>query len=254
MEILAEKLQITIMDKFSYSKCDMDFDLEKSLEEHSGNCEIAMLQPGEEHFDHTYSKGFPTATSVGLTEVKTEVKKEVKTERFEDFEVHEQAGIDYITSKNFDDPFIKSETSRMKTEFKAEVKEEAFEEFDTHEQIGMDFITSQHFDTLSNKSDISSISKQMKTEKTKIKEETIEVFEDFEEHTPKHESLPEQDQSEVVEEDEANNDHEFPNQGAQFVDVEDPAELIDQSDYSLDGNQSGEAMVYEGDPENPGVS
>jgi len=75
-----------------------------------------------------------------------------------------------------------------------------------------------------------------------------------EEHTPKHESLPEQDQSEVVDEDEANNDHEFPNQGAQFVDVEDPAELIDQSDYSLDGNQSGEAMVYEGDPENPGVS
>jgi len=73
-----------------------------------------------------------------------------------------------------------------------------------------------------------------------------------EEHTPKHESLPEQDQSEVVDEDEANNDHEFPNQGAQFVDVEDPAELIDQSDYSLDGNQSGEAMVYEGDPENPG--
>jgi len=76
-----------------------------------------------------------------------------------------------------------------------------------------------------------------------------------EEHTPKHESLPEQDQSEVVDEDEANNaDHEFPNQGAQFVDVEDPAELIDQSDYSLDGNQSGEAMVYEGDPENPGDS
>ena len=66
--------------------------------------------------------------------------------------------------------------------------------------------------------------------------------------------LPEQDQSEVVDEHEANNDHEFPNQGAHFVEVEDPAELIDQSDYSLDGNQSGEAMVYEGDPENPGVS
>ena len=41
----------------------------------------------------------------------------------------------------------------------------------------MDFITSQHFDTLSNKSDISSISTQLKTEKTKIKEETIEGFE-----------------------------------------------------------------------------
>ena len=75
-----------------------------------------------------------------------------------------------------------------------------------------------------------------------------------EEHTPKHESLPEQDHSEVVDEDEANNDHEFSNQGPQYVEVGDPAELIDQSDYSLDGNQSGEAMVYEGDPENPGVS
>jgi len=73
-----------------------------------------------------------------------------------------------------------------------------------------------------------------------------------EEHTPKHESLPEQDHSEVVDEDEANNDHEFSNQGPQYVEVGDPAELIDQSDYSLDGNQSGEAMVYEGDPENPG--
>jgi len=74
-----------------------------------------------------------------------------------------------------------------------------------------------------------------------------------EEHTPKHESLPEQDHSEVVDEDEANNDHEFSNQGPQYVEVGDPAELIDQSDYSLDGNQSGEAMVYEGDPENPGM-
>ena len=67
MEILAEKLQITTMDKFSCSKCDMDFDLEKSLEEHSENCEIAMLEPGEEHLDHTYSKGFLTATSAKVT-------------------------------------------------------------------------------------------------------------------------------------------------------------------------------------------
>merc|ERR1740129_297288 len=73
-----------------------------------------------------------------------------------------------------------------------------------------------------------------------------------EEHTPKHESLPEQEQSEIVDEDEANNDHEFSNQEASKDHVEDPAELIDQSDYSLDENQSGEAMVYEGDPENPG--
>merc|ERR1712110_1376790 len=46
----------------------------------------------------------------------------------------------------------------------------------------------------------------------------------------------------------------YPDQASnsQYVDMEDPSELIDQSDYSLDGNQSGEAMVYEGDPENSG--
>ena len=64
IEMLKEKLQITIVDKFSCSKRDMDFDLRETLEEDSGNCEIAMLQPGEEHLDHTYSKGVFTATSV----------------------------------------------------------------------------------------------------------------------------------------------------------------------------------------------
>ena len=65
IERLAEKLQITtIVDTFSCSKCDMDFDLREALKKHSGNCEIAMLQPGEEHLDHTYSKGVSTATSV----------------------------------------------------------------------------------------------------------------------------------------------------------------------------------------------
>ena len=181
------------------------------------------MQESTQNSLKTVSKQIPNSESI---EMKTEVKTEVKTERFEDFEVHEQVGIDHITSKDFDHPFIKSDTSWMKTEFKAEVKEEAFEEFDTQEQIGMDIITSRHFENLSNMSD----------------------------HTPRHESLPEKDQSEVVDEHEANNDHEFPNQGARFVEVEDPAKLIDQSDYSLDGNQSGEAMVYEGDPENPGVS
>ena len=43
--------------------------------------------------------------------------------------------IDYITSKNLNDPFIKSETSRMKTEFNSEVKEETFQEFEAHEQV-----------------------------------------------------------------------------------------------------------------------
>ena len=76
-----------------------------------------------------------------------------------------------------------------------------------------------------------------------------------EEHIPKHETLSvaEQEQS-VVDHEEASTHHEYSNQAQSFVDVDDPSELIDQSDYSLDENQSGEAMVYEGDPENSGVS
>ena len=61
-----------------------------------------------------------------------------------------------------------------------------------------------------------------------------------------------------VDEHEANNHHEFPNQGARFVEVEDPAKLIDQSDYSLDGNQCleatgkslSEALLFEENGEN----
>jgi hypothetical protein len=52
----AEKLQIILMEKFSCSKCDMDFDLEEALKKHSENCEIALLEPGEVQCDHTYSK------------------------------------------------------------------------------------------------------------------------------------------------------------------------------------------------------
>jgi len=77
-----------------------------------------------------------------------------------------------------------------------------------------------------------------------------------EEHIPKHESLiAEVDQSGVDEED-AGTHHDYPNQASnsQFIDIDDPSELIEQSDYSLDGNQSGEGMVYEGDPENSGDS
>ena len=85
-----------------------------------------MPQPGEEHLDHTYSKSF---SKFELNKVKMEVKEE----RFENFETHQQVGIDHITSKDFDRPFIKSESFRMKTEFKAE--EEAFEEFDTHKSL-----------------------------------------------------------------------------------------------------------------------
>ena len=106
-------------------------------------------------------------------EMKTEVKEEVKTERFEDFEVHEQFGIDYITSKNLNDPFIKSETSRMKTEFKAEVKEETFQEFEAHEQVGIDLITCKDFDPPFIKSETCRIKTELKAE---VKEEAFEEF------------------------------------------------------------------------------
>ena len=56
IKIPEEKLQIKIAEKFSCSQCDMDFNLEGALKEHSENCEIALAQPEELHFDHTYSK------------------------------------------------------------------------------------------------------------------------------------------------------------------------------------------------------
>ena len=81
-----------------------------------------------------------------------------------------------------------------------------------------------------------------------------------EEPTPQNlsASLSASGQDQSVQDHEEGTHHDFSNQdpdpNTQFVDIDDPSELIDQSDYSLDGNQSGEPMVYEGDPENSGVS
>ena len=79
-----------------------------------------------------------------------------------------------------------------------------------------------------------------------------------EEHIPKHESLVVEHEEAVIDEDATGTHHDYnPTQASNtpYLDhMDDPSELIDQSDYSLDGNQSGEAMVYEGDPENSGVS
>ena len=58
----------------------------------------------------------------------------------------EQDGIDLITSKDFDRPFIKSESTKMKTEVKTEVKVEPFKKFESREQDGIDLITSKDFD------------------------------------------------------------------------------------------------------------
>ena len=99
----------------------------------------------------TISKQIPNFES---NHMKMEVKEEVKTENFEDFEAHEQVRIGYVTSKDLNDPSIKSETFGMKTEFKAKVKEEAFEEFDGLEQFGMNFICNKDFDKLLNKENV----------------------------------------------------------------------------------------------------
>ena len=80
--------------------------------------------------------------------MKPGVKMEVDKEPFDKFESREQDGIDLITSKDFDRPFIKSELTEMKTEIKnevKEVKEEPSQDFESREQMGIDFITSEEF-------------------------------------------------------------------------------------------------------------
>ena len=66
--------------------------------------------------------------------------------KFDKFEAREQVGIDLITNKDFEIPFVKSELLNMKTEVKTEVKEEPFETFEAREQGGIDFITSRNFE------------------------------------------------------------------------------------------------------------
>ena len=78
-------------------------------------------------------------------DMKTDLKTEVKQENFGDFEAHEQIGIDFVTSKDFNYPFVISDLIKIKTEVKTEIKEEPFENFEAREQSGIDFITSKNF-------------------------------------------------------------------------------------------------------------
>ena len=172
IEMVTEKLPVTIVGKFSCSKCDMDFNLEEALKGHSESCKIALKQPGEAHFDHTYSKDANLKLDLFCHEqilslesdqvetevkeekfeddstkseaflIKTEFKVEVKEEAYEEFNANEQIGMDFITSKDFDTSIQSSVKTEVKTGVKAEVKEEAYEEFNANEQIGVDFITS----------------------------------------------------------------------------------------------------------------
>ena len=126
--------------------------------------------------------------------IKTEFKAEVKEETFEEFDAHEQIGMDFITSKDFDTSIqspvktedkteVKTEVKvEVKTEVKAEVKDEAFAEFNAHEQIGMAFITSKDF---KNKTEVkppkTEVNPKVKTEfkkeaQTEVKTENFEEF------------------------------------------------------------------------------
>ena len=79
-----------------------------------------------------------------------------------------------ITSKDFEHPFVKSESSEMKTEVKTEVKVEPFEKFESREQDGIDLITTKKFDRPFVKCE----STEMKTEiKNEVKEEPFQDFE-----------------------------------------------------------------------------
>ena len=114
--MLPEKLQSTIVEKFSCSKCDMDFDLTETYKEHSKICETIMSKPGKVHFDHTYCKSFSSALSIKSNLLGTDkkvIQSPVKT-------VSEQ--IQYLKSN----------------EMKTEVKQETFADFEALEQVGID--------------------------------------------------------------------------------------------------------------------
>ena len=117
IETLPEKLQSTNVEKFSCSKCDMDFDLEEALKEHSENCEIALLEPGEVHS-----------------------KCVLPTTNFKENLFGTDENVKQIGHASEQVPNL--ESIEVKTAFKTEVTEEACEEFNANEQVGMDFITS----------------------------------------------------------------------------------------------------------------
>ena len=80
-------------------------------------------------------------------DIKTDLKTEVKQENFG--EACEQVWTDFVTRKDFNYPFAKSELIKIKPE----IKEEPFENFEAREQDGIDFITSKNFDHSFNESE-----------------------------------------------------------------------------------------------------
>ena len=119
--------------------------------------------------------------------MKTEFKAEIKEEAFQEFDHHEQIGMDYITSQEFDTLSNKSDIPSIKKEinFDNQIKKEIKEEikFETGVQRGLEILEKLEYP-------IKSKIRQEKIEsafeinceneylqlKTEVKEETIEGF------------------------------------------------------------------------------
>ena len=79
--------------------------------------------------DFITSEGFDTSIQSPVKTVSEQIpslelyqtKTELKAKIFEDYEAHEQLGIDYVTSKDINHPSIKTETFRIETEIKSGV-------------------------------------------------------------------------------------------------------------------------------------
>ena len=103
------------------SICDCSFARKDILKKH-------IISVHEGKIQTTLTKSELLRSEV-KTEIKTEIKTEVKEEPFEKFEAREQGGIDFITSKDFDHSFNKSEFPTQETDFaiKNNIREETNE-------------------------------------------------------------------------------------------------------------------------------
>ena len=135
--------------------------------------------------------------------MKTEFKAEIKEEAFQEFDHHEQIGMDYITSQEFDTLSNKSDIPSIKKEinFDNQIKKEIKEEikFETGVQRGLEILEKLELPIENKSSKETNESQeansallrnreyegfqllQTKTEvKTEVKEETIEDFDTHE--------------------------------------------------------------------------
>ena len=120
--------------------------------------------------------------------MKTELKAEVKEEAVEEFDTHEQIGMDFITSQYFDTLSKKSDILSIKKEIKFDdqIKKEIKEEikFETGVQRGLEILEKLEYHPIKSKirqkKFESAFERNCENEdlqlKTEVKEETIEGF------------------------------------------------------------------------------